>query len=279
MNILAVLVTFHNRKEKTLACLASLFNCSLPTDYLFDVFLVDDGSTDGTSEAVLAKFPMVNIISGDGDLYWNRGMYLAWITAVSLKDYDYYLWLNDDAILFEYALKLMLEYSNAIENKRIIVGATCSQIDGTVTYSGFNFPNKKLNPNGSWQDCDFFNGNIVLIPAFVYRQVGLLDKRFRHALGDFDYGMRATKLGLIHALSPQFLGTCEDHTTDPPWRNNSVPIYKRLKYLYSPLGNNPFEFFAFDKRHNGLFIASLHFLSIHFRAIFPQLWKNSNHLA
>ena len=45
MNKIAAILTCHNRKEKTLACLHSLFSI-IST---IDVFLVDDGSTDGTS--------------------------------------------------------------------------------------------------------------------------------------------------------------------------------------------------------------------------------------
>ena len=81
MNRIAVLLTCHNRSEKTTACLHSLFQCYLPSDFVLDVFLVDDGSTDGTAELVTEKFPKVIIIHGDGNLFWNRGMHLAWSYA------------------------------------------------------------------------------------------------------------------------------------------------------------------------------------------------------
>jgi len=142
-----------------------------------------------------------------------------------------------------------------------------------VTYSGFNFPNKKLIPNGQWQNCDYFNGNIVLIPNYIYHRIGILDKRIRHTLGDFDYGMRASKLGFVHALTPSCLGFCENHETDPIWCNYSYPLYKRIRHLYTPLGNNPLEFFIYDRKHFGINKAILHFFSIHLRTIFPTLWK------
>jgi GT2 family glycosyltransferase len=273
MKSIAVLITCHNRREKTIACLQSLYKCTLPEDYLIDVFLVDDGSTDGTGEAVKKYHPRVNVIQGNGNLYWNRGMFLAWKTAVKIQEYDFYLWLNDDTLLLEDGLQLMLDYSSTMDNKRIVVGATCSEQKRNVTYSGFKFPDKKLVPNDTWQDCDFFNGNIVLIPFYVYHHVGFLDNKFRHNLGDIDYGMRASKLGFVHSLSPYCIGICEDHETEPIWRNPSIPLIKRLKGLYSPLGNNPFEFFIFEKRHNGLHLAILRFFSNHIRAIRPQVWK------
>jgi GT2 family glycosyltransferase len=75
MQYIAILITCYNRKEKTLSCLAALFNCIVPDGYGFDVFLVDDGSTDGTSDAIKEGFTQVNIIQGNGNLFWNRGMH------------------------------------------------------------------------------------------------------------------------------------------------------------------------------------------------------------
>jgi len=85
--------------------------------------------------------------------------------------------------------------------------------------------------------------------------------------------MRASKLGFIHSLSPDYLGICEHHDTEPSWRNRSVPIFKRIKDLYSPLGHSPIEAFIFEKRHCGVFLAVIRYFSIHLRAISPQLWK------
>ena len=90
MEEFAILLTCYNRKDQTLECLKSLKKNTL----FFKIFLVDDGSTDGTAKAVSACYPDVNIITGNGQLYWNRGMHLAWETA-SKNDFDFYIWIND----------------------------------------------------------------------------------------------------------------------------------------------------------------------------------------
>ena len=41
------------------------------------------------------------------------------------------------------------------------------------------------------------------------------DYRFRHALGDFDYGMRARKLGVQSVVAPGILGECDEHDSLP----------------------------------------------------------------
>ena len=269
----AVLITCHNRREKTIACLDALFKSKLNPQFLFEVFLVNDGSTDGTDVLVKKQFASVNIINGDGQLFWNRGMLLAWETAVKVGNFDFFLWLNDDTIIFNNALNLMMSQALIWEKKRIIVGTTCSEQNGKFTYGGYKFYNDELIPNGTWQDCDFFNGNITLIPNFIFQKVGFLDKRFSHALGDFDYGMRARKIGYIHLSSPEYLGFCERHEKAPLWRDASLPVKKRFKHLYSPLGKNPVEAFISDHRHHGIINAIYHFITLHIRVLVPWLWE------
>jgi len=74
---LAVLMAAHNRRDTTLLCLRSLFEGRLDNVHL-SVTLVDDGSNDGTADAIRLQFPSVAIIHGDGTLFWSRAMALAW---------------------------------------------------------------------------------------------------------------------------------------------------------------------------------------------------------
>lgn len=274
MNRIAVLLTCHNRREKTLYCLQHLFSCDLPDNYTLNVFLVDDGSTDETAKHVKERFPMVTIITGDGNLFWNRGMYLAWKTASKEKDFEFYLWLNDDTYLFKSALRVMLSASGSSENKAIIVAATCSQKTGKLTYSGFRDNGEMIHPNNELQETATFNGNLVLIPKYVYQKVGNLDPYFHHSIGDMDYGKRAQSKGIKSYIAPIFLAYCEEHDTSPKWCLKELDFHERIQSLYSPLGNcHPLYFFHYEFRHFGILIAIKHFLSIHLRVAFPSLWK------
>ena len=114
---IAVLLTCFNRKEKTLVCLNSFFEADMPKGYEFDIYLVDDGSTDGTSEAVKENYPNIEIIKGNGNLYWAGGMRLAWTTALERKDYDAFLLLNDDVILFDDFLDNLIKTEKYALNK------------------------------------------------------------------------------------------------------------------------------------------------------------------
>ena len=114
---ISILITVHNRKQKTLRCLKDLYNQNVPSGYEIDIYLIDDGCTDGTPEAVAENFPQVNIIHADGNLFWNRGMHLAWKIAVDTKNYDAYIWLNDDTFIYKQSLNnMLLHYEETNKN-------------------------------------------------------------------------------------------------------------------------------------------------------------------
>lgn len=275
MQKIAVLLTVHNRKKHTLACLKGLYDQILSDCYVVDVFLVDDGSSDGTSDAVEKLFPQVIIVKGTGDLYWNQGMRLAWNMAALSKEYDYYLWLNDDTLLKSGALMQLIELSILYDDKAIVIGSTSSFLyPDLLTYGGWNTKGEMIKPANVPQECDYFNGNIVLVPKYVFQTIGMLDKRFRHALGDFDYGMRAHKHRIKNILAPGFIGQCNAHDSFPVWCNPQKHICERWKAFRTPLGHHPEEFFIFKKRHNGYLSACFSYLTNHARVLFPQLWAN-----
>lgn len=274
MKSVAILLTVFNRKEKTMQCLQRLMEQLPLYGCCTDIYMTDDGCTDGTPEAVRDKFPKVNIICGDGNLYWNRGMHKAWLAASTANDYDFYLWLNDDTILGPNALATLLENSRKHGDSAIICGATCSEKTGAITYGGRNAKGGLIPPSGKSVSCDFFNGNIVLIPRSVFHLVGNLDPAYTHALGDFDYGMRARKAGIGIYQAPCFIGICEQHDALPKWCNPQYPLRERLKHFKDPLGGHPREQFRFEQKHFGSLRACFHYLTIHLRVLIPQLWEN-----
>jgi GT2 family glycosyltransferase len=194
--------------------------------------------------------------------------------ATQAKDYDYYLWLNDDTYLFTSALSAMLTASHSTENKAIIVAACCSKVSGKLTYSGFLPNGVPIEPEDKLVQAHVFNGNCVLVPRYAYQKAGNIDRLFHHSIGDMDYGLRAMKKGVKSFIAPGFLAYCEAHDTSPQWCLTSVPLTKRVLSLYSPLGNShPYYFFRFELRHFGVFIALKHLFSIHLRLLIPALWE------
>jgi len=277
MKRIAVLITVFNRKDKTLACLERLYATQKVEGFNFDVWLTNDGCTDGTPEAVKKRFPKVNIINGNGNLYWNRGMYTAWQAAAKAYDYDYYLWLNDDTYIKANALKVLIQSSARCKDKSVIIGSTCAIGNkDTITYGGRISKKGILTPNGKLQECELINGNIVLIPRYVFNIVGYNDPYFHHAIGDNDYGYRVIEAGLKNFVAPYVLGECDEHGQAETWCDETKPLSVRWKALRKPNGIQPEQFFVYEKRHHGLPIAIFHYFTTHLHAIFPRLWNLKN---
>lgn len=229
--------------------------------------------TDGTLESVVEQFPQVNIIHAKGDLFWNRGMWTAWDTAAKTKDYDFYLWLNDDTFVYDNMLKVLTDSTVETNAKAIIVGATESTDHSVITYGGRLQNGSIPKPDGNLVKVDYFNGNIVLIPRAAYKVLGNLDHYFTHSKGDFDYGMRAKKAGIAMYQYGKALGECDEHPTLDKWCNPDVPFAQRWKMLNRPNGMSPKETFHLDKRHKGLVTACFHYLTIYLRCLCPSLWS------
>lgn len=252
---IAVLLTCHNRKQKTLQCLQTLHEATLPIDYTFEVFLVDDGSIDGTGEVVQKEFPEVNIIKGTGNLFWNQGMRLAWKTAAETKDYDFYLWLNDDTILDKNGLEQILKTyvkAKVFEQNEVLITAACRAVLGenNFSYGGRNEAGPVI-PNGNLQSCKYINGNAVLIPKIIFKALGILSSDYTHGMGDYDYGLRATKKGFKCYTTKNYVATCPPNEGIPGWCNPENTLKMRWILLHSPRGLNIKEYNKFRKKFWG----------------------------
>ena len=274
MKSVAILLTVHNRREKTLKCLRCVFH-QLPIEgYVFDVYMTNDGCTDGTPDAVSNEFPSVTIIDGDGSLYWNRGMYVAWSKAEKTKDYDYYLWLNDDTYLFDDSLEKLLKSSQSHTDDSIIVGSSCSADDHDfITYGGISTKKGRITDVRDEHKCDTFEGNIILIPKYVYNTLGKNDQIFHHAVGDNDYGYRATKAGISIYMGKGVFGTCEQHDKPAKWNDSNMPLSVRWKDYFSPYSSTYKEYFILRRRHFGTLSACIKFITSFLHMLIPSVYN------
>ncbi len=255
---IAVLVTCHNRRDATLACIRSLEASATAVDGLdYTVFLTDDGSTDGTARAVEELAVPTVIAHGAGDLFWNRGMIQSWKAALEQPDvFDGFLLLNDDTILDERALSVLLEVHQAVGASAVIVGATRDPVTAELTYGGIVrtsswHPGRtaRLAISPTPQDADTFNANCVYVPRVVFEAVGILDSAFHHSIGDYDYGYRVKQSGMRVVVAPGTLGTCARNDPAGSWRDVTLPLRHRLKLLEAPKGLPRSQWRAFLSRH------------------------------
>lgn len=248
--IIAALLTCHNRKNKTLQCLRSMAAQELPSGTQLNVTLVDDGSTDGTSDAVLNEFPATKILHGDGSLYWCGGMRVAWSSAAQQRP-DYFLLANDDTLLDRIAVSQLLDIALTPNTRKIAVAAIRDPETGIRTYGGIRGENSAVDVSGSLEKCDTFNANAVLIPKIVHDELGIFHHAYTHGMGDFDFGYLASRRGIQVIQSAATLGTCSRNPLVGTWRDSSLSRKERLRNLQSPKGLPWNEWMTFNRRNSG----------------------------
>ena len=229
---IAVLIACHNRVATTLECLKRLMPQLGSAD---KVFLVDDGSTDGTGAKVRSEFPMIRVIDADGSLYWAKGMCKAWESAVyERSDWDAYLWLNDDTMLSGNAIVTML---SANDGKSLVVGEL-QDADGKAVYG--------LNVNG------WVNGNCVLVPRAIYERIGMICGGYSHAWADSDYACQVKRAGFA-IVGAGVVGTTEWHPLRPSLAGKS--LVERWRLLFDPKGWNLHDLWLYRRRNWSVFLA------------------------
>jgi len=262
VNNISVVMTCHNRRDKTLDCLKRVFSQDL-ADCQLSVVLVDDGSTDDTSKEVKATYPSVVVIQGSGSLYWSGGMREGMSHALA-KAVDYVIWLNDDVLIDHDAFRRLIECSrnlkHSIEKPVIVVGSLASKSDGRFTYGG-SVSTSRCNPlrlrhcqpADVFLPCDTFNGNLVLIPQDALKLVGNLHSAMLHGIGDYEYGFRAAKSGVFNVIAPGYFGACERNSHRNTWLESSIGIVTRYKRLFGIKGQPLTARYAYYKMHGGVF--------------------------
>jgi glycosyltransferase involved in cell wall biosynthesis len=258
---IAMILTCFNRRQKTVDCIDSVLAQSAFSDVTIDFFITDDGSKDGTSDALLLRHPEIRLLKGNGSLFWNGGMRLAWAEAIKEK-YDFFLWLNDDTFLYPDTLRRMLDTHAKCMHKTgkagIVVGSTHDET-GQTSYGGELQKSRlrpltltKLDPKEEVQPCDTFNGNCVLISRDAAEVLGNLDAGLVHAMGDIDYGLRAKQAGIPMWVMPFYAGRCvNDNDISGSFGDRSLPVTVRLKKIFSPKGLPWRAWLIVCRRHAG----------------------------
>lgn len=232
----------HNRREITLQCLRSLSNLELE-DIDLKVVVVDDGSSDGTSEAIAERFPEVTVVRGDGSLWFTGGMNLGFEKALEDRP-DYILSINDDSIFQPDCLKRLVECAE--EHPRSVVGPLLLlwnephrlfQVspEWSVLAGGFRHWRHQTVwtvPDKPWET-DIIVGNCVLFPVEAIEECGLMNAKRHPHWGDAEYTPRMKRMGWRLLVEPRARVFCQPN--DPPPRLREMPPGKIFKALFSDL--------------------------------------------
>lgn len=222
----AVIIPTHNRWAAADRALSSLTRDGYPWK---SIFLVDDGSSDGTAKLCRERYPEVTILSGNGDLWWSGAINLG-LAAALRGEFELVLWLNDDNRVEGDTLQLMVDAYLRCGERSVICARTRSTETGEDEWTGEPprwHPDWTATPGllpgnppgsppgslpgslpGTPEDEPDLSlehppgGRGVLIPVACFRDIGLVDQRnFPHYWADHDFHYRAMKYGYGYYLA------------------------------------------------------------------------------
>ena len=244
MKRIEIVAPVHNRREITLLCLRSLVR--LNTENLnIHIIIVDDGSTDGTGEAIRREFSEVEIVSGDGKLWFTEGTNVGVRAALEYQP-DYILMINDDAVFDADFLRYMVE--TAEKYPRSVVGSLLLLWD--VPHKLFQVAPIWNTLKGGWQhweqqtiwtvptkpwEVDIIVGNCVLVPVKAIREQGLMNSKRYPNFGDAEYTPRLKRNNWRLLIDPRARVFCQPNIT--PKRIGSMSLKEKFNALFLNLGH------------------------------------------
>jgi glycosyltransferase involved in cell wall biosynthesis len=205
---ISVVIPTYNRRDILLKCLEVLSSQSMDSSF-FEVLVCDDGSTDGTYEALLqfrAKYSLQCFRQE------NSGPAVARNRAILAASADLILILNDDAILHPDALLIHLEEHSSRSNQKVAVlghfslhpeyNDLDSPVGHALQHSDLIFDYKFMKPGRKYNHLFFYTCNISLNKKYLM-EVGLFDASIGTAgAEDIELGYRLYRNGLSVVYRP-----------------------------------------------------------------------------
>ena len=215
MDISIVIVNW-NTKELLLDCLASVY--ALAGGLRFEVFVVDNASSDGSVSAVQAQYPQIKIIQNEKNL----GFAAANNKALRIMQGKYALLLNTDTVLTEGAIAKLFAYlenhgevgmacgqllnadgskQNSIANFPSLLGLLCNETVLRLLWSQ-RFPSKRQEYRAPIE-VESCIGACLMVRKAAMEAVGLLDERYFFFLEETDWAFAMLKAGWKSCFVPE----------------------------------------------------------------------------
>ena len=248
---MTVVVLSWNGREDTLACLRSLAAATYPR---LEVIVVDNGSSDGSADAVAAAHPDLVLIRLDANLGFAGGMNVGIAEALS-RGAGPVMLLNNDTVVEPGFVEPLVD---ALES-RSDASAACSQIvfrddPATVWYAGASFrPGRGHHGSNHGYGrpriaattppfvTDRACGGAMLVPAAAFAELGDFDESLFAYAEDTDWSLRSARAGrrvlvvpgsvVRHAVSAASGGASSPDTLYYSLRNGLVVAER-----WAPLG-------------------------------------------
>lgn len=241
--MLYIIVPVFNRIESTKQFISSLQS----QDYKnYRVIIVDDGSSDGTSSYLKMNYPDIDVIPGNGNLFWGGAINLGLNFLESkLHDGDIIAFSNNDITLFSDTItSLLAELQNnsesifhpvTINEKSTCISSGAILKNWMIFLTKHPFRGKPYNEikEAKKISIDFATARFLLFDSKLLKKVPRIDtQNFIHYAGDNDFSMRLKQYGHKTYIIPKSCVMLDTSTT-----GENPQSIKTLKQFISSLSS------------------------------------------
>ena len=266
----SIIIINWNTRELLLDCLTSVYHTTVGLNS--EVIVVDNGSNDGSAQAVKEGFPQVKLIQNSE----NKGFAKANNQALSHVKRRYVLFLNSDARLTDSALIALVDFMDKTPKAGI---AACQYInrDGSKQNSFDNFPTlatellnktilKTLFPQKypskkkeyyTPMQVDSVIGACMIVRMEAITQVGMLDEDYFFFMEETDWCFRMHSAGWQVYHIPEskvyhLQGQSKEKNPAKAWIE-----YYRSSYTFFKKNRSPFSYYTLRILRVGKLIINL----------------------
>ncbi len=231
-----ILLPVHNRRNLTEAFVQCLLS---QTCQNFHLVLIDDGSQDGTAEAVSNLLPpaQLSVVSGKGDWYWGGGLqqgYL-WLQKEQVKADKVVLMINDDSEIgpefLAKGMQLLDQHPNTL-----VQATTIAKDDPTYVRGGLHMDwvRYRLSFAKSADETNCLNTRGLFLRAGDFYKIGgFVPNVLRHYRSDIEFTLRAHRKGLSLLVAPELLLVADLEKTGIRRVNLDQPLGSFLRMQFT----------------------------------------------